>query len=47
MMFRNLMIYGALPTVLSLILGIAEVIVVLILGVYVFYKNQDDFILNI
>ena len=47
MMFRNLMIYGTVPTVLSLILGIAEVIVVLILGVYVFYKNQDDFILNI
>ena len=29
------------------VLGMAEVAVVLVLGTYVFYKNQDEFILNI
>ena len=46
-MFRNVMFYNTLPTFSSIVLGMAEVAVVLVLGTYVFYKNQDEFILNI
>ncbi|MCI6465889.1 MAG: ABC transporter permease [Faecalicatena sp.] len=46
-MFRGLMLENTLPTFQSLLIGILEMGVVLILGVYVFYKNQDEFILNI
>ena len=41
-MFNN-----TLPSVASVILGIVEVIAALVLGTYVFYKHQDEFILNI
>ncbi len=46
-MFRDLMLNNTLPSVPSVLIGIVEMVVVLILGVYVFYKNQDEFILNI
>ena len=46
-MFRDVMFYNTLPTFSSIVLGGVEVIVALVLGTYVFYKNQDDFILNI
>lgn len=47
MMFREFMIYGTFPSILSIVVGILEVVIILIIGVYVFYKNQDEFILNI
>lgn len=46
-MLRDLMLQNTLPSLSSVLLGAAEVIVVLALGGYVFYKNQDEFILNI
>lgn len=46
-MFRSVMFYDSLPTLSGLVIGIAEVAAALALGVYVFYKNQDEFILNI
>lgn len=47
MMFREFMIYGTFPSILSIVIGMVEVVIILVLGVYVFYKNQDEFILNI
>ena len=47
MMFREFMIYGTFPSILSIVIGTVEVVIILVLGVYVFYKNQDEFILNI
>ena len=41
-MFNN-----TLPSVFSVLLGIAEAALALALGLYVFYKNQDEFILNL
>lgn len=46
-MFRDVMFYNAVPTFSSLLIGIIESIIILVLGMYVFYKNQDEFILNI
>lgn len=46
-MFRNVMMYNRLPDIFSVLLGIVEVGTALVIGLYVFYKNQDDFILNI
>lgn len=46
-MFRSVMLYNSLPTIDSLITAFVESIVMLALGLYVFYKNQDEFILNI
>ena len=47
MMFRGLMLNNTLPSVSSMLIAIIEVIVVMILGLYVFYKRQDTFILDI
>lgn len=47
MMFRNIMMYNTLPTWSSLLIGIAEATVMLVIGLSVFYKMQDEFILNI
>ena len=38
-MFRNVMFYNTLPTFSSIVLGMAEVAVVLVLGTYVFILN--------
>ncbi|QUO33459.1 ABC transporter permease [Faecalicatena sp. Marseille-Q4148] len=46
-MFRNVMMYNTLPSVTSIIIGIAEAAVMLAIGLRVFYKMQDEFILNI
>ncbi len=47
LMFRDVMFNNTLPSVFSLLLGIAEAALALALGLYVFYKNQDEFILNL
>jgi hypothetical protein len=46
-MFRNVMIYNSLPSIASMIIAIVECLIMLVFGLYVFYKNQDDFILYI
>ena len=46
-MLRNVMLNGMLFSWQSLLLGVVETIVSMALGLYVFYKNQDTFILNI
>ena len=46
-MFRNLMIYNTLPTVGQLLTSVPIAIGTFLLGLFVFYKNQDKFILNI
>lgn len=46
-MFRNVMFYNTLPSVFSLLLGCLEALAAIAVGIYVFYKNQDEFILNI
>lgn len=46
-MFRSVMLYNSLPTLGSLVTASVESVVILALGLYVFYKNQDEFILNI
>lgn len=46
-MFRNVMIYNTLPGISSILIAIIESAIMLSLGLYVFYKNQDEFILNI
>ena len=47
MMFRNVMLYGKIPTTSSIIIALVETVISLAIGLYVFYKNQDQFILNI
>ena len=47
LMFRDVMFNNTLPSVFSVLLGIAEAALTLALGLYVFYKNQDEFILNL
>ena len=46
-MFRNVMIYNSLPSIASMIIAIVECSIMLVFGLYVFYKNQDDFLLYI
>lgn len=46
-MFRDLAFYNTLPSLGAAALGILEGAAVVVLGIYVFYKNQDEFILNI
>lgn len=46
-MFRDVMINNMLPSVSSILLATIEVVVVMMLGLYVFYKRQDTFILDI
>ena len=46
-MFRNLMMYNMLFDVKSLVIGILEAAVALVIGLYIFYRNQDTFILNL
>lgn len=47
LMFRDAMLNNNLLDITNLLLGIVEAILVLVIGIYVFYKNQDEFILNI
>ena len=46
-MFRDLALNGIVPGPLSFIVALAECAVVILIGLYVFYKKQDTFILNL
>lgn len=46
-MFRDLVIYGTIPAASSFVSAIVVSIGVLCVGLVVFYKNQDKFILNL
>ena len=46
-MFRRVMIYNTLPGVKSIVMAVVECAIMLAIGLYVFYKCQDDFIMNI
>ena len=46
-MFRDVMINNMLPSISSILLAAVETAVVMVLGLYVFYKRQDTFILDI
>jgi len=47
MMFRDTIMYSSLPGFTNVLVAAVESIVMLAIGMYVFYKNQDEFILNI
>ncbi|MCI5698915.1 MAG: ABC transporter permease [Lachnospiraceae bacterium] len=47
LMFRDLALNGVLPSPFSFLLALAEGLFVLAIGMYVFYKKQDSFILNL
>lgn len=47
LMFRDVMLNNSMLDIRSLIIAIVEAVAALGLGLYIFYKNQDDFILNI
>lgn len=47
LMFRETMLYGHYLSIPSIILGTVEAVIMLAIGLWVFYKMQDDFILNI
>ena len=46
-MFRDVMMNGRVPSLEGIVIAVVEVAVALGIGLYVFYKNQDQFILNI
>lgn len=46
-MLRDVMLNGCVPSAASILIGAAEAAVALAVGLYVFYKRQDYFILNI
>ena len=46
-MFRDVVMNNTLPDMGYFMIGVIEAIVAFGLGLYIFYKNQDDFILNI
>ena len=46
-MFRNVVIYNTIPTLLQFMVPLVIVILTLFLGLWVFYKEQDTFILNL
>lgn len=45
--FRNVVIYNTIPTVGEFIICLVVVCLTLVLGLWVFYKQQDEFILNL
>jgi ABC-type polysaccharide/polyol phosphate export permease len=47
LMLRDVMINNTVFSVQSMILAVVESLISLILGLYIFYKNQDSFILHI
>ena len=47
LMFRDVMFYATLPSFGSIILGLIEMVLALVLGISVFYKKQDGFILDL
>lgn len=46
-MLRDVMLNNCIPGFGSIALGVLEAGIALVVGLYVFYKNQDQFILNI
>ncbi|MBU3874730.1 ABC transporter permease [Faecalicatena sp. AGMB00832] len=46
-MFRSVMLNNTVFSISSLVVAIIETAAALVIGLYVFYKNQDKFILNI
>lgn len=46
-MFRDVMFNHTLPSMGGIVIGLAEMILVLVLGLWVFYKKQDEFILEL
>ncbi|MDD7770540.1 ABC transporter permease [Suipraeoptans intestinalis] len=46
-MLRGVMLYNTIPSISSMLIAAAECGIMLALGLYVFYKNQDEFILNV
>ena len=46
-MFRDTMLNNSLPGGMNLLIGGIEAILAMALGLIVFYKKQDDFILNL
>lgn len=47
MMFRDVMLNNTMLDPIHVLAGIVEAAIALLLGLYVFYKNQDSFILNL
>jgi len=47
LMFRDVMFYSTLPSFTSIIIGFVEMILALVIGLWVFYKKQDGFILDL
>ena len=47
MMFRDVMLNNMLPSIGSILLAAVETAMVMVIGLYVFYKRQDTFILDI
>ena len=46
-MFRDVMINNHVFGVADLCIGVIEAAVAIVIGLYVFYRNQDNFILNL
>lgn len=46
-MFRDLVLYNTMPSLGAFALSFVTAVVVLVLGLVVFYKHQDKFIMNI
>lgn len=46
-MFRGFMLYGTMPNLLTICMAIIPSILILLLGGFVFYKKQDEFVLYI
>ena len=46
-MFRGFMIYGTMPDLFTVLMTIVPSIIFVVLGCYVFYKKQDEFILYV
>lgn len=47
LMFRDVMFNHTLPSLGALLVGVAEMVIALGVGLWLFYKKQDDFILNL
>ena len=46
-MFRDTMLNNSIPGGMNLLIGGIEAILAMVIGLIVFYKKQDDFILNL
>lgn len=46
-MFRNVMMYGVVPSMTSHLICLAQALVYLLIGFFCFYKKQDKFIFHI